>query len=108
MSIEKMMCLSTGHVSAKTADALNMAVRYRGVDLGDDAPTPWVGMLPVYPHGEYGWLFAVGDTIDCHTTRAHMPHEFLAILDLCEKEGCCWLLLDRDADLLDTLPTYDW
>lgn len=107
MSIEKMMCLSTGHVSQETARQLEAKTGQREL-ICEPGKAPWVDLLIVYPHGEYGWLIVTNGAMDDHTVRAHVPSEFLPIFDKCEAEGCDWLLLDRDADLIDELPAFDW
>lgn len=106
-----MLCLSTGHISERAAQDLSLGMAMQAIEdpneRDEDVPE-WVNLLIVYPHDEYGWLIAVGSARDDHTIRAHVPHEFLAIFDKCEAEGCDWLLLDRDADGVDDLPTFDW
>jgi hypothetical protein len=111
MSIERMLCLSTGHISEKSAQDLELGMAMLAIEdpneRDHDVPE-WVTELIVYPHGEYGWLIFVNEIKHNEERRALLPDEFTAILVQCEIEGCDWLLLDRDAELIDTLPSFDW
>lgn len=100
-----MMCLSTGHVSALTAESISSLF-----NLG--VPPKWAQRLTAYPHGEYGWLICIaGDVLD-HMVResvdVEMPEELLKVIRYADERGCEWLLLDRDAELIDDLPEFDW
>lgn len=102
MGVETMWAVSTGHVSESTAKALDaLTAKGRSVDL----PMP----LVIYPHGEYGWLINVvglgGESaswvVDNHPSLG-------AVIVAAHKLGACWVLLDRDADVVRHLPVYDW
>jgi hypothetical protein len=115
MSIETMMCLSTGHVAKETAEALDRWVGYQGAEeyaLADLDVPEWTHSLILYPHGEYGWLICIGgDAVDHMRSDGafdDMPKDLVDCLTHAHTSGCSWLLLDRDADLTDELPSFDW
>lgn len=110
MSIEKMLCLSTAHITEE--DSKLLAER-AGLLAETDDPNynqigSWVDWLYPYEHRDYGWLICVSSATDDHTVRAHLPNHMLAILDKAEAEGCEWVLIDQDAEQYDDLPTFDW
>jgi hypothetical protein len=90
MSIEKMMCLSTAHITPDIAKQLD--------HMGYDDTI-------IYPHGEHGWLFVVPEEI---AERGALPKELADCLDHAVRNGCHWLLIDQDAEIIDGLSTYDW
>lgn len=88
MEIYKMLVLSTGHISKKTAHLLDMN------DAG----------VVVYPKDEYGWFVVVSDWID----HENIPDDLKKCLELAERHGCDWLCLDCDGKLVPDLATYKW
>jgi hypothetical protein len=103
MSVEKMMCLSTGHITEETAKAF--------ATLEDLSPPPaWLQRLIVYLHGEYGWLLCIGgDAVDhIDLVNDGVPEELYGVMKHAHAHDCEWLLLDQDADLIDELPHFDW
>jgi hypothetical protein len=108
MSIEKMLVLSTGHLTEKTANALDHFAFVKRPGRPTLMPG-WLVRPIVYPHGEYGWLIpVVGDISDDHTIRAHLPAELLDCIIKAEDAECSWLLFDRDADRIDGLHFFEW
>jgi hypothetical protein len=111
MSIEKILCMSTGHITYESAQDLSLGIEMAAIEDPNERPEEipeWVNQLIVYPHGEYGWLIFVNEAKHDEELRAALPAEFTAILVQCEVEECEWLLLDRDAERIDDLPTFDW
>ena len=88
---ELMMVLSTAHIDQETAFML----------ANDIVTTQWG--LVVYSKDEYGWFISVSE--DCH---ADVPHDIRACLRYAYLNHCQWLCLDRDGDIVDELPVYDW
>ena len=88
-----MLGLSTGHVTEATAKMLD------NEDLS----------IVVYPKSEYGWFVHVPtyepDFEDCKTD---LPEDLRACLDWARKHNAEWLMFDRDAELDEELPVYDW
>lgn len=95
MEIEKMLVLSTAHVSESTADLIN---RIKGLSWG-----------PAF-ESTYGWIFHVsplaesGETDDPPGT----PPEIRAALHLARLHRCKWLLFDSDGPVVEELQTYEW
>jgi hypothetical protein len=103
MSIEKMMCLSTGHVTQQTAEDIGSLF-----NLG--VPPKWAQRMVAYPHGEYGWLICIaGDTVDhIDLVNDGVPEELYGVMKHAHAHDCEWILFDRDAELIDELPSFDW
>lgn len=84
LEIERMLALSTAHLSSEDVDWLILHSGY------------------IYPYEE-GWFIPVGidEWLDGQTSLADC-------LTLAKKHGCTILRLDRDAQTTDLLPKYDW
>lgn len=91
MGIEKMLVVSTTHVTEGVAQ-----------DLGLNAAC--LQPLIVYPHGEYGWLIVVAGS----ESIAGLPSCLFNCLDQALCEGCDWLLLDCDGPTHPSLETFEW
>ena len=62
-----------------------------------------------YSCGEYGWLFYVGQPGEPILSEIESVSAGLAeVIRRARREGCPYVLLDRDADFLADAPTYDW
>ena len=62
-----------------------------------------------YSRGEYGWLFYVGQPGEPILSEIEPASAGLAeVICRARQEGCPYVLLDRDADTLADVPTYDW
>jgi hypothetical protein len=87
MLIEKMLVLSTGH-------------------LQHDTCTQWLDTAPfaAFTKADYGWFVFVPEDLE----EEVVPEELLACFVLARAQGCEWLMFDRDADTLDTLPVFAW
>jgi len=97
----RMLVLSTGHVTRGTArdleDYCNPGT------LGEHRPRT----VPIaFAKGEYGWIIAI--LPDREEDFARWTDDLLAIRKLAIEAGCTWIMLDRDADTVEGLPTYDW
>lgn len=90
MEIYKMLVLSLGHISKKTAELLEENN---------------VGVV-TYPKSEYGWFIVVTDWngIDANP----VPNDLAKCLQFAEEQGCDWLCLDCDGETVDKLPLYQW
>lgn len=95
LRIGRHLVISTSHIRPSTADLLDQ----------------WAPMLPEsrpigVAESGYGW-FVLTDPLDGEE-RAMLPPELGAAIDFAHRQGCRWLLLDRDADSIDGLETFDW
>ncbi len=99
--LDKMLALSTAHVTQETAERFNT----QDCDL------------PVYPKKSrggdiYGWFVCVGDADRewVHTKADEEAHD-QDIRDVCafaERMGCAWVMFDCDEEPIEELPVYVW
>ena len=62
-----------------------------------------------YSRGEYGWFFYVGQYGDPVLTDIEpVSAGLVEVIRRARREGCPYVLLDRDAGILPDAPTYDW
>ncbi len=92
METHKMFALSTGHVSKDTAEML---------DLDDDR----LGVV-VYPKGDYGWFIPITEYLE--ESEREISPDIAKVVDYALARGFTWLMFDRDANVIDDLPLYDW
>lgn len=90
MEINKMLTVSTGHISKETAELLDKDNIYG---------------LVVYQKDEYGWFIFLSEEDDYY---AGIPDELLKLIKFAKDLGCSWLCLDRDGDVLEYLEVFDW
>ncbi len=90
---EHIWVIATSHVSKETAGAL-------------DADS--INGLVVHGHGEYGWMINTVNLDFEELAQGNTPVELFAAVKACVDRHCDWLLLDRDADQVETLSTFDW
>ena len=90
LEIARMLVLSTAHMSPRTAHH-------------------WMPHCSwsVFNKGDYGWFMYVCD--DTGITEADgVPLEIRSALHVARREGCHWIMWDRDGPVIDELPEYDW
>ena len=86
--IQQILDISTAHVLQSTAEWINN--------------TP--GDLILYPKGEYGWfIYTQSEELPEDT-----PVELVEAIEYAKSIGCDWLVLDRDGETIDNLPSFDW
>jgi hypothetical protein len=86
--MEKMMVLSTAHVTHET--------RVRLDNENFDG-------LVAYDKAEFGWWIAI---VEDELDPTQLPDDLRQVLIYAKKFGCAWVMLDCDADTIDDLPTY--
>ena len=57
---------------------------------------------PVFAKGEYGYF------VYAHLEDPDMPTDLEAALQLAQNDRCDWVMFDRDGEIDDRLPTFDW
>ena len=87
MEINKMLTVSTAHISEETAELLDKDIS-----------------IVAYQKGDYGWFIHIHDDCD----EYEIPKDLLKLLMFAKDLNCDWLCLDCDGDILDYLETYDW
>lgn len=61
--------------------------------------------MVVYRKDEFGWWIVTSPNI---LRDPEIPLDLKACVELALQYDCEWLCLDRDGEVLDNLPTYDW
>lgn len=92
--IDRVMTVSTAHVSPETARAM------------DDDPEANQITLPVYRKGEFGWFVYLNGSSEHDVLN--LPDDLRACVRLARANDCSILCLDRDAATLRSLPTHSW
>ena len=95
LEIDKMLTISSLHVSADTKDLLDQAA-----DDNEEDPMP-----PVYEKQGYGWLVACDP--DNEEIWDNCPTDLVQCMKLARDNGCFWLCLDADGPRVETLEFFD-
>lgn len=85
----KVLILSTAHIKPQTAKLIN----------SKDFP------IAVYEKKGYGWFISL-DMFDKESPQ--LPDDLNRIINYAIFIGCDWLCLDRDANVYNELPVYEW
>lgn len=89
--IDKMLTLSTAHISEDTANYLD----------GN------VNDLVVYPKGKYGWFIYI-DVDGIEEALNIIPPDLAHIINFARKNGFTILCFDRGGECLNELTQYSW
>jgi len=95
LEIDKMLTISSRHVSADTKDLLDQAT-----DDNEEDPMP-----SVYEKQGYGWFVACDP--DNEETWDNYPADLVQCMKLARDNGCFWLCLDADGPRVETLEFFD-
>ena len=95
LEIDKMLTISSLHVSADTKDLLDQAA-----DDNEEDPMP-----PVYEKQGYGWFVACNP--DNKEIWDNCPADLVQCMKLARDNGCFWLCLDADGPRVETLEFFD-
>lgn len=102
VEIEKMLVLSTGHITEETAKRLNEEAE----ELPPFCNIEWG---PAFAREE-GWLFYVpkmaenGEPDDPEGT----PDDLARVFMFAREHGCDWVMLDCDGPQVELLPHHEW
>lgn len=98
--MEQILVLSTGHITQIDAFALDSAENLCGQGL------------IVYPYDEYGWIVVMPDDVEVtHSIIGDkLSKAFWDILRAVRFKypNCTRIQLDRDGDIIDEFPQFDW
>lgn len=86
IEINRVMSISTAHITEKTADLLIK---------GELEPA-------VYPKDKYGWFIFVPKEI------VAVPDDLGIVMDFARRHGCSWIDMDCAGNTVPFLPTYEW
>lgn len=97
MEIIQMPVISTGHIPHEVC---------RRLEAGSDHPQQW---CPAAEYGDYGFFLYLDEPFD-YTGEDPVPECLMGIANWLKAQGFrdCWVRLDRDADLVPSLPFYEW
>ena len=95
LEIDKMLTISSLHVSADTKDLLDQAA-----DDNEEDPMP-----SVYEKQGYGWFVACNP--DNKEIWDNCPADLVQCMKLARDNGCFWLCLDADGPRVETLEFFD-
>lgn len=89
---EKMLAISTSHVTSETAKRLSEDTIYG---------------VTVFEKGKYGWWVHT-TTMDDPLHPNEVPTELAEAIKLAVSFGCDWIMFDRDAPVIEELPHWEW
>lgn len=91
--------LSTGHLTEEVSNQID--------NIGTNTPA-WRDRLSIMPR-EYGWFVRVPDLTNMsRETYDEFPPCLRDCFDQATKIGANWILFDRDEEVVDSLPVYEW
>lgn len=91
MDIEKVVVLSTAHVSEDTATKLdNNRLKITVINM------------------KYGWFIPVDEYNLTQSKNDGFPTELHNLMHMAKDMDCQWLHLDSAGNTVSWLPTYDW
>ena len=93
MEKRTILVLSTGHLSAATANLLTTK---------DTKDWPCCGG----PYGPHGWFVYAHD--ENGEGKERIPDDLFAIMQFAKTQECHNILFDCDADLIEELPQFSW
>ncbi|MCC2248928.1 hypothetical protein JUJ52_03015 [Virgibacillus sp. AGTR] len=88
----RMLVLSTAHLTNDDRKWLNEQTVHNNP------------RLVVYPKSEYGWFIPIIE--DSDFLKEDVPENIVKLLQFTRVTRCTWLMLDRDADIINELPIY--
>ena len=102
--IVNMLVLSTAHISLETSQWLTEDAAKNLASITD--PGGPLGVLNSMS-GSYGWITsAPGD--DKYREELVVPSDLKKVLDFAAAMGCGYVYFDRDGEVIDDLPKFDW
>lgn len=88
--LESLVCVSTAHITRDDRDLL------------DDHVT-----LMIYEKEDYGYFVRVPSNLE-EIDLSEYSQAFRDLLAAADVAGCSWLEIDRDGDVIDGLPAFEW
>lgn len=93
LEIHKTLVLSTAHMTLEDSEIIPFAHN--------------VGLV-VYELEEYGWLIYVNPEMLDIARLNDFSDAFKQAIKLAQDNECAYLRFDRDANVVDELPSFDW
>lgn len=105
-TIHRYLDLSTAHLDGETAELLNGG--HRLVE-GDVVYGPvFLQVCSNDDSEEYGWLMPVLEQPEFIEAEKHYPQCIRDCLALARRHECNYIRFDRDGEVAEELPVYDW
>ena len=92
MEINKMLSLSTAHVSEKTAHIMENFN---------------IDNVVIYDKPGYGWFVYVPDKLELEEIQDTCPDDLYACLVFARENDCNWIMFDSDVEPIDELAVYE-
>lgn len=92
LEINKMLTISTRHISMETADFLNAEAEQNLISI------------VVYPKSKYGWFIPISEA----ACNKNIPDDLRQVIQFALDLKCQWLCFDRDGLEVPYLKVYDW
>jgi hypothetical protein len=92
LEIDKMLTLSTSHLTEKTV------TWYLETNNSE---------LVVFPKKDYGYFIFIGSDY-VEELYKDIPNDLVEVIKFALKKDCAWLCLDRDAEQIEELDVYPW
>lgn len=107
-----MLVLSTVHISESTANrmfiegSMDEEARYFQKVAGNGLS------VILYTKGEHGWLVPI-NTDDIHegeqfNNEDETPKDLATVIRFALEHDCSWVMFDKDAEFVESLPKFDW
>ena len=96
LEIEKILTLSTGHITSNTAKKLDL-----------NPATNCLGLC-VYHKASYGWYIIVDENAIELATNNKLPRELANLILFTRDVNCSILCLDQDGYKLPYLKSFNW
>lgn len=111
IGVGKIIELSNAHVTLDTARILDdMAETRDSFRLPDTSGND--AYIAVYPRDEFGWFLSIPaeplGVVPPIVNDDGCVRVVAGVVRYAQSKGCSWVLLDRDADKTEDLPTYEW
>jgi hypothetical protein len=97
---------STAHITQDDDTRLRAWAALEPEDSKGSAPSRTIGHA--YGYFVHVALDETAEEHDSDAREAGMSDGFFALMKYARQHGCCWINLDRDADQIDGLPTFNW
>jgi hypothetical protein len=98
LEIERMLVLSTSHLTEATAKLLPCIASSM---MATEDTAPW---FPTFAREE-GWVFYVAGDGECYLEA---PEDLMRVIRYASDHECAWLMLDRDGPKIKELPHWEW
>lgn len=94
--IDKVLTISSFHVSLDTSGKLDTEPAFNPIDLS------------VYPKADFGWWICIDPNFVEDDGTRRIPSDLMDCIRYAWKHDCTWLCLDCDGEIIPELKTYDW